>query len=159
MGHAQIQQKHQRLIHKRATTYGRSPKQLRRPLGPTLQNRTIKAHEKNKEAEEETRGMIYTIQTGMRFSASTCPSSTPEETGRDHRTARFHGARIPAEPPPKPPIFLAYITPRSFSNHRYLPTQPNFQPLRKSSFTRDRQHAEEINRNTRSPPPLNRLKP
>ncbi|CAF1929044.1 unnamed protein product [Brassica oleracea] len=23
--------------------------------------------------------MIYTIQTGMRFSASTCPSSTPEE--------------------------------------------------------------------------------
>ncbi|KAL0761223.1 hypothetical protein Bca101_077373 [Brassica carinata] len=69
MSHAQIQQKHQRPIHKRATTYGRSPKQLGRTLGSTLQNRTIKAHERNKEAEEETHGMIYTIQTGMRFSA------------------------------------------------------------------------------------------
>ncbi|KAL0825309.1 hypothetical protein Bca101_048986 [Brassica carinata] len=97
MDHAQIQQKHQRPIHKWATTYGRSPKQLRRLLGPTSQNRTIKAHERNKEAEEETRGMIYTIQTGMRFSASTCPSSTPEETGRDRRTL-VRGARIPAEP-------------------------------------------------------------
>ncbi|CAN6923497.1 unnamed protein product [Brassica oleracea] len=122
MGHAQIQQKHQRPIHKRATTYGRSPKQLRRPLGPTLQNRMIKAHERNKEAEEETRGMIYTIQTGMRFSASACPSSTPEETGRDRRTAHFAGAQIPAEPPPKPPIFLAFTScRRSFSNHRDLP--------------------------------------
>ncbi|WZZ80877.1 LOW QUALITY PROTEIN: hypothetical protein YC2023_101449 [Brassica napus] len=110
MGHAQIQQKHQRPKHKRATTYGRSPKQLRRPLGPTLQNRTIKAHERNKEAEEETRGMIYTIQTGMRFSASTCPSSTPEETRRDRRTARFARAQIPAEPPPKPLIFLAFTS-------------------------------------------------
>ncbi|KAL0761199.1 hypothetical protein Bca101_077349 [Brassica carinata] len=117
-----IQQKHQRPKHKRATTYGRSPKQLRRPLGPTLQTRTIKAHERNKEAEEETRGMIYTIQTGMRFSASTCPSSTPEDTGRDRRTARFAGAQIPAEPPPKPPIFLAFTScRRSFSNHRDLP--------------------------------------
>ncbi|CAN6985897.1 unnamed protein product [Brassica oleracea var. botrytis] len=66
--------------------------------------------------------MIYTIQTGMRFSASTCPSSTPEETGRDRRTARFAGAQIPAEPPPKPPIFPAFTScRRSFSNHRYLP--------------------------------------
>ncbi|CAN6910132.1 unnamed protein product [Brassica oleracea] len=96
MSHAQIQQKHQRPIHKRATTYGRSPKQLRRTLGSTLQNRTIKAHERNKEAEEETHEMIYTIQTGMRFSASTCPSSTSEKTGRDRRTARFAGAQKPA---------------------------------------------------------------
>ncbi|CAF2055604.1 unnamed protein product, partial [Brassica napus] len=66
--------------------------------------------------------MIYTIQTGMCFSASTCPSSTPEETGRDRRTARFAGAQIPAEPPPKPPIFLAFTScRRSFSNHRDLP--------------------------------------
>ncbi|KAF2618473.1 hypothetical protein F2Q68_00040704 [Brassica cretica] len=49
----------------------------------------------------------------MRFSASTCPSSTPEETGRDRRTARFAGAQIPAEPPPKPPIFLAFTSCRS----------------------------------------------
>ncbi|CAF1998109.1 unnamed protein product [Brassica napus] len=40
--------------------------------------------------------MIYTIQTGMRFSASTCPSSTPKETGKDRRTARFAGAQKPA---------------------------------------------------------------
>ncbi|KAF3608778.1 hypothetical protein DY000_02050685 [Brassica cretica] len=92
MDHAQIQQKHQKSIHKRATTYSRSHKQLRRSLGSTLQNRTIKVHERNKEAEEETREMIYTIQTGMRFSASTCLSSTPEETVRDRRTARFAGA-------------------------------------------------------------------
>ncbi|KAG2291043.1 hypothetical protein Bca52824_037712 [Brassica carinata] len=93
MGHARIQQKHQRPIHKRATTYGRSPKQLRRPLDPTLQNRTIKAHERNKEAEEETRGMIYTIQTGMRFSASTCPSST--RRNRRDRGSLLRRARYP----------------------------------------------------------------
>ncbi|WZZ80326.1 hypothetical protein YC2023_100898 [Brassica napus] len=42
---------------------------------------------------------------------------------------------------------------------RSPPTQPNFQPLEKSSFYPHCQHAEEINRNTRSSPPLNRLKP
>ncbi|KAG2286725.1 hypothetical protein Bca52824_046329 [Brassica carinata] len=105
--------------------------------------------------------MIYTIQTGMRFSASTCPSSTPEETGRDRRTARFAGAQIPAEPPPKPPIYLAFTTcRRSFSNHRDLPRHnQTSNTLEKSSFYPHCQHAEEINRNTRSSPPLNCLKP
>ncbi|KAG2281301.1 hypothetical protein Bca52824_052521 [Brassica carinata] len=158
MDHAQIQQKHQRPIHKWATTYGRSPKQLRRLLGPTSQNRTIKAHERNKEAEEETRGMIYTIQTGMRFSASTCPSSTPEETGRDRRTL-VCGARYQSLARNHLFSLLLHHVEVFLKPSRSPPTQPNFQPLEKSSFYPHCQHAEEINRNTRSPQPLNRLKP
>ncbi|KAF3611563.1 hypothetical protein DY000_02045957 [Brassica cretica] len=64
----------------------------------------------------------------MRFSASTCTSSTPEETGRDRRTARFAGAQIPAEPPPKPPIFLAFTTcRRDQSKHEIISA---FEPLK-----------------------------
>ncbi|KAG2268821.1 hypothetical protein Bca52824_063376 [Brassica carinata] len=81
--------------------------------------------------------MIYTIQTGMRFSASTCLSSTPEETGRDRRTARFAGAQIPAEPPSKPPIFLAFTScRRSFSNHRDLPDTTKLPTTREIIVTR-----------------------
>ncbi|KAG2271401.1 hypothetical protein Bca52824_065956 [Brassica carinata] len=96
--------------------------------------------------------MIYTIQTGMRFSVSTFPSSTPEETGRDRRTLRL--AELDTQSLRETTYFPCfYIMSEVFLKpSRSPPTQPNFQPLEKSSFYPHYQHAEEINRNTRSPP-------
>ncbi|KAG2252311.1 hypothetical protein Bca52824_082447 [Brassica carinata] len=107
--------------------------------------------------QKKRHGMISTIQTGivsrlnLPFIDSKKPKRSPIrcfaelDTCRASETTYFPCFYIVSE------VFL--------KPSRSPPTQPNFQPLEKSSFYPHCQHAEEINRNMRSSPPLNRLKP